>query len=454
MNPDQLPPHSIETEMVLLGSLMVGDIETRALMQGVYADIVQSDFFMPKHQAIYKALSKINTDGAVDLVLLLEEVRSLGVVDDIGGVDYLVELAEAVPVSVNAPHYVRILKNKSRLRKVINVACECVDAAQGSSPNAVTIIDNLVSGVSGIQSSSDRSKPELIGEIVARVYKEILSREPGVYPGLTIGMPSIDSYLKGVADSDLVVIGARPSIGKSALATSISESIARQGKGVLFFSLEMDRDQHGVRLLSSMSGVPMNKLRVNDLSDTDHVDIQSSMTRYEDMPIKFDDTPSISPNGIRRILREVMDERDVSAVFVDYLQIMSADGKYQMRSSEVGSISRGLKQIAKEFQTPVFALSQLNRSPSDGAKTLPSLSRLRESGDIEQDADTIMLLHRPGYYNDHDGSDSDTVLIVAKQRQGSTGPINGLTWNKQLCCFHDSRLQVIEENSLYLGGGT
>lgn len=448
---DKLPPHAIEAEMSLLGSLMVGGIEAKVLMQGVYADIVIGDFFLPKHQAIYKCLSKVNQCGAVDLVLLNEEIQSLGVSDEIGGVDYLIELAESVPTSINAPHYSRILKHKSRLRKVIDSASKSIVDAYGTTPNAITIIDNLISGVSGIQSSAGQSKPEFVSSIITRVYDDIKKREPGSYPGLRIGMPSIDSYLCGVADTDLVLIGARPSIGKSALATTMGESIARQGKGVLFFSLEMGKDQHGVRLLSSMSGVPMRKLRVNDLAEFDHVDIQRSMARYDSMPFEIEDTPAISPNGIRRVLREVLDQRDVSAVFVDYLQIMSADGRHDMRSSEVGAISAGLKRVAKEFEVPVFALCQLKRPQNPSAKAFPNLSDLKESGSLEQDADTVLLLHRQGYYTDHDGSPSDTALIVAKQRQGACGPINGLTWDGSLCRFNDTALIEKENNPLFLG---
>lgn len=453
MNSGQLPPHDHEAEMSLLGSLMVGGYERDVLMSGVYANINAADFFLPKHQAIFKAISKINDQGAVDLVLLWSAVKDSGLSEDIGGVEYLVELVDGVPESMHAPHYAAILKQKSRLRRAINVAERCLEDCYKPDANTVDIIDNLVGGVSGMQADADRGEPELVGPIIDRVWESIQAMEPGKFPGLKIGLPSVDDFLCGVSPTDLIIIGARPSIGKSALATTMAEAIAKQGKGVLFFSLEMGRDQHGIRILSSISGVPMGNLRSNELSGQDVKDVNDAREKYNEMEIVIDDTPSIKPSAIRRIVRQVKDKHNIAAIFIDYMQIMAPDRQRENRNAEVGSISRGLKAIAKEFETPVFALCQLNRHPSDGPEHLPTLSRLRESGDIEQDADAIMLLHRPGYWKSHTGSPSDATVIIAKQRQGPTGQTKNIDWDGDLCRFHDSQITIESEGDAGMWGG-
>ncbi len=432
---DRLPPHSIEAEMSLLGSMLLAGAQNIHLL-GEVMQVIKGpgDFYLPKHAAIYEALMELyDRNQSVDTVQLTDRLRDTNQYDAIGGVDYLVELAESVPTAVNAPHYARIIRDKAKLRGLIDAAGRILRDAHESAQPAAHVLDHAEKLIFDIAQSSRTSDPMALNELVHDAFTQLIERQESgrSLTGISTGYFQLDEMLSGLQAGEMLILAARPSMGKTALALNLAENIVANEKvPAAFFSLEMSKQQLVERLLSSRSGVDGQRMRRNMIGAEELHRIQNAAAELSEAPMFIDDTPGISILELRAKARRLAAQHDIKVIFVDYLQLASAPGA-ENRVQEVGQISRGIKALARELSVPVVCLSQLNRNPEGRESKKPMLSDLRESGAIEQDADVVMMLHREEYYHHDDEWKAEnpdklgvTELIIAKQRNGPTGEVN------------------------------
>ncbi|RMD65208.1 MAG: replicative DNA helicase [Planctomycetota bacterium] len=452
---DRLPPHSIEAEMALLGSMILEPAVT-----GEVIEIVRSPeaFYQPAHGAIFQTLVKLyDTRQSADLVQLTDALASSGALEDVGGQEYLLELAEAVPSAASALHYARIVSERHRLRRLIDAAGQILHNAFVTQPDdgpggegAQPVIDEaerLIFEIAEEAQSGDAAKlTELLHEAI-----DILERREGkTVTGLSTGFYDLDELTSGLQEGEMIVLAARPSMGKTALMLNLAEQVAlggRHGGGVPVgvFSLEMSRQSIAQRLLCARSGVDSHLVRSGKLSKDHFAKLIEACGELEEAKLFIDDTPGLSVLGLRARARRMAARHGVRCIFIDYLQLLTAPGKdRESRQVEVSAISRGVKALARELSIPVVVLSQLNRGAESREGHRPRMSDLRESGSIEQDADVVMLLHREAYY--HQGDDewaeqhpdeaNTAEVIVAKQRNGPTGLVK-LVWDARTTRFYD-----------------
>jgi replicative DNA helicase len=431
---DRLPPHSNEAEMCLLGSLILAGAENIHIIGQVMQIIKSSaDFYWPKNAAIYQALvDYYDKHQSIDSVQLAEALRTHKQLEAIGGVDYLIELAEAVPTSVNAPHYARIVRDKAKLRHLIDAAGRILHDAHESPMPADELMDHAEKEIFEIASRNEAGEPSTLSELVQHAFQQIQDRRdnPSTLTGLACGFGQLDDMLNGLQKGELIILAARPSMGKTACALNIAEYIAVTNKHpVAVFSLEMSRQQLAERLLSARSGVDSQRIRKNMLGEEELRRLHDTVAELYEAPMYIDDTPGLSVLELRAKARRLASRHDIRAIVIDYLQLMSYPGA-ESRVQEVGAISRGVKALARELNVPVVCLSQLNRNPEGRESKRPMLSDLRESGSIEQDADVVMMLHREEYYHNDPGWKAEnpdmiglSELIIAKQRNGPTGTV-------------------------------
>jgi replicative DNA helicase len=428
---DKLPPHAMEAECALLGSMI---LDSNVI--GDVSGIIQSpeDFYRPSHAAIYAVLLDLyESAGKIDIVQINQRLRDLGQLDQVGGTDALVALAESVPSAVTAPYYAGIVREKAALRHLITACSEGLQRAYTSADPVADQIDACEAAIFRLAEAGVGAGPQSeaagIGAILQTTYDDLdrRSREGGTISGLETGFFELDDMLSGLQAGDMVILGARPSQGKTAIALNIAEHVAiNRRHGVAVFSMEMSKSQLGQRLLCSRSGVDSHLLRRNMISADDFARLHASIGEMADAPLMIDDTPGLTVMGLRARARRMASRHHVKLIVVDYLQLMSSPGKHSGRVEEVSEISRGIKALARELAVPIICLSQLNRASESREGHRPRMSDLRESGAIEQDADVIMLLHREDYYHkDDDGYQPSNVaeVIVAKQRNGPCGTV-------------------------------
>ncbi|MFA6044013.1 MAG: replicative DNA helicase [Phycisphaerales bacterium] len=456
---DKQPPASPEAEMSLLGSVILDPAvipDVLGIVKG------PSDFALEKHSHIYKAVVDIyDQHHSGDLIQITDLLRDRGVLDQVGGADYLVELANAVPAAVNAPHFARLVAEKAKLRRLIEAAGQILydayHAGDLGPDGAREVLDSAEMRVFEIaqeQASSDpQSLTELLDLELARL--EAADFEGGGLSGVPTGYHELDELLRGMQPGEMLVLAARPSMGKTALALNLAEQMALGGIPVAgaptgrkspvgLFSLEMSKNAIVQRLLSARSGVSSQALRGgHKIPDAD---FRSLMMAAEDLkiaPVYIDDTPNLSVLNLRARARRMVAQHGVKVIMIDYLQLMSAPGAArESRQVEVSAISRGIKALARELNVPVLCLSQLNRASESREGNRPRMSDLRESGSIEQDADVIMLLHREEYYHIQDEDwkieNAEKIgmaeVIIAKQRNGPTGVVK-LSWDSRTTRF-------------------
>ncbi|QNN21125.1 replicative DNA helicase [Planctomycetales bacterium ZRK34] len=433
---DKLPPHSLEAEMSLLGSLIVAGTENVHLI-GEAMQILRgaSDFYQPRHAEIYQSIIDLyDRHQAVDLVQLVQRLRDRQQEESVGGVDYLVELAESVPTAVNVVHYARIVRDKAKVRHLINAAGTILHQAYDSDEPPNHLVDQAEKMIFDIAQDASADEPTALAELVQMTFEQLEARRDSgtTFMGVPTGYYLLDEYLGGLQRGDMLILAARPSMGKTALALNIAENIAvqsgGQGRPVAVFSIEMGKQQLADRLLSSYSGVDSQKMRRNMLSADDLHRLQEAASDLTAAPVFIDDTPGLSVLQLRAKARRLAARHDIEVIIIDYLQLMTSPGA-ESRQVEVSEISRGVKALARELKVPVICLSQLNRNPEGRESKRPMLSDLRESGSIEQDADVVMMLHRESYYHkgdeewaaDHPHGENEAELIIAKQRNGPTG---------------------------------
>lgn len=424
---DRLPPHSVETEMALLGSMI---LDPKVIGDVILIVKSPEDFYRPAHGAVFASLVELyDRHAAGDIALLHQRLEEKGVLTDVGGVEYLVQLAESVPAAINAPYYAKVVAEKALVRRLIGAAGEILQAAYTDGGEVRDVLDAAQRAIFDVVLQFDHEGTRSLSSLLEETLKAIESREQGHITGLATHFRELDEMTSGLQPGEMIIVAARPSMGKTSFALNVAENVALMGTPVGVFSLEMGKQQLAERLLSSRSEVDSHKLRRNMISKHDYHRIATAVGQLSEAPIFIDDTPGLSVLELRAKARRMVAKHQVKIIVVDYLQLMMGMTR-ESRQQEVAEISRGVKSLARELNIPVICLSQLNRAAENREDHRPRMADLRESGSIEQDADVVMMLHREDYYNQNkpDFEPSNIAeLIIAKQRNGPTGTVR-LTW--------------------------
>ena len=431
----RVPPNNQDAERSVLGCMM----QDREALGLAFEVLVADDFYQPANREIFDAMHTLNTQGMpVDLVTLDDELSRRGTLEGVGGTNYLIELSQFVPSTVNAKAYVQIVDEKSTLRRMIKATGDISQACYAQTEQVSDILGAADKSIFDIiMRRNEGSTLKHIADVLPDTYLRIeqLAQLKGSIDGVPMGFVDLDNLLTGLHGGELVIVGARPSMGKSAFGLNITGYAAlHAGRSVAYFSLEMPNDQLAMRLLCSDARVDMQAVRHGSLRDEDWVSLASTLGPLAASNIYMDDTSGITPSQLRSRCRRLKMERGLDMVVVDYLQLMNADGRVENRQNEVSEISRNLKSIAKELNVPVVALAQLSRAGAQRSDKRPILSDLRDSGAIEQDADVIMFLHREEYYDPNTEDKNIAEVIVAKQRNGPLGTVK-LAWLGQYTRF-------------------
>lgn len=418
------PPHSIEAEQSVLGGLMLNN---KAYFE--MADrLAAADFYRTDHQLIYRAIGELIGAGKpCDFVTLSEHLRHQSRLDEAGGVAYLGSLAVDTYSVANLLAYAEIVKERSVLRSLIAAGNDIGDLGyrpDGRAP--AELVDEAEQKVFAIRERGARGKTsyEAIGQLVERVEKniEILRNNPAALAGLATGFTELDRRTNGLHPGDLVIIAARPGMGKTSLAMNIAEHVAVDKKTpVAIFSMEMSGEQLALRVLSSFGRIELSHLRSGQLSDADMSRLVSADSLIREAPLYIDETGALSPLELRARARRLASQHNIKLIVVDYIQLMQVPGKQENRTNEISEISRNLKALAKELSLPIIALSQLNRAVEQRDNKRPRLADLRESGGIEQDADLVLFIYRDDMYNEASPAKGKAEIIIGKQRSGPTG---------------------------------
>jgi replicative DNA helicase len=434
----KVPPQNIDAEVSLLGSILIED----DVITTIADRITQGDFYDRRHGTIYAAMLKLyEQHKPVDLLTLSNALRDTGDLETTGGSSYLTELTNAVPTAAHAEHYADIVAEKSMRRKLIKASEDIVNLSftEGSS-SVQEILEEAEKRLFAVSQRNTRQDLVSIDQILAEGFDRLdeLHKNKGRLRGVRTGWRDLDNKTAGLQRSDLIILAARPAMGKTAFVLNLAQNVGLHEKqSVLFFSLEMGKDQLVDRMLASESGVDAWNIRTGNLSDEDFEKLGQAMGALSEAPIYIDDTPGITVLEMRTKARREAQKHPLGLIVIDYLQLMSgsrAGGDFN-RVQEVSEISRGLKLIARELNVPVIALSQLSRSVESRSPQIPQLSDLRESGSIEQDADIVAFLYREDYYNPETDRQHITDLILAKHRNGPTGRIE--------LYFHPEKLKFI-----------
>lgn len=434
----KIPPQSLDAEMSLLGAILIDDNVLADVSDKLRAD----DFYDKRHAAVFASMMRLyEKHKPVDLLTLSDELQAKNALETVGGSSYLTELTNYVPTAAHAAAYADLVRTKAVRRRLIKASSEIAELAYDEDK---PIADLLGQAEVDLFSVSDYNlKQDLISleSILAESFDRIeeLHRNKGSLRGVSTGYKDLDARTAGFQKSDLLILASRPAMGKSTLVSNLAYNIAsQQKKAVLFFSLEMSKDQLVDRMLADASGVDAFKIRTGNLTETDFGKLSDAMGEMAEAPIFIDDTPGLSVLEMRTKARREAHNQPLGLIIVDYLQLMQGSGNRRSndnRVQEVSEISRGLKLIARELDVPVIALSQLSRTVETRHPQIPQLADLRESGSIEQDADLVMFLYREDYYNPDTDNQHITDLIIAKHRNGPTGKIN--------LYFHPERLRFM-----------
>ncbi|MEN3015420.1 MAG: replicative DNA helicase [bacterium] len=422
---DNQLPNDNQAEKALLSSI----IYNPNILPQVIEAIEPDDFFWPENKAIYKAvLSLYQKNIPIDVISISNEIKHLKLekeLEFVGGIEYVASLLDILSIVKSPHHYIDIVKSKSIKTKIIRSSIQTIQDCYDEQLDINTILDKAQRRIVDISYSSKSKDYYSVSDILAVVLENIeLMAQDGVV-GITTGFEELDRMTSGLQRGDLVIIAARPSMGKTAFALNLSYNIAVKTKQpVIFFSIEMSKEQIAQRLLSLESSVPLSKIRNCSLTLQDMDRIAEAISILSEQPIYIDDSPVINTIDIRIKARKLkVEKKQLGAIFIDYLQLIKAEEKVESRVQELSQISRSLKSLAKELNVPVIALSQLSREVEKRADRRPLLSDLRESGAIEQEADLVMFLYREEYYSKETKNSNITELIIAKQRNGPTGTI-------------------------------
>lgn len=437
---DKTPPHALEAEIGLLGSMILDWQICGEVLQILSGP---DDFYKAEHAAIYQLLIELyDQNDPIDLVRIKQRLQDLGQLEEIGGVDYLVQLCEAA-FPAHAVYHAKLVCEKAILRRLIDAAGKILFDAYTMTEPVAQLLDNAEQQIFQLAESRVVQDASDLKTLLQETYERLEAQEGRHITGCETGFFELDELTNGLQPGEMIIVAARPSMGKTSLALNMAEHIAAANKQpVAIFSLEMSKQQLAQRLLCSRSGVDSHKLRRNMLSGDDFATLSMCVGELSEAPIYIDDTPGLTILGLRAKARRIAARHDIKALFIDYLQLMSAPGT-DSRQSEVAQMSRSIKALARELNVPVVCLSQLNRSPEAREGHRPRMSDLRESGSIEQDSDVILMLHREEYFhNDPDWREQNpdkvgvAELIITKQRNGPTGTIK-LQFHAATTRFHN-----------------
>lgn len=437
----RIPPHSVESEQSILGSII---LDKDAIIT-VAETILPGDFYKEAHKIIYESMLKLNNNNEpIDLITLIEELRKEGHLDSVGGISYLTSLSTIVPTTSNVKYYANIVKEKSVMRQLIKASNEIINLGYDGSVDVEDILNTAekkIFDISQEKASDDFQPINLVLQDTYDMIEKLYSDKTEV-TGITTGFKDLNKKINGLQRTDLILVAARPAMGKTAFSLNLVQNAALKGDAsVAVFSLEMSKEQLVQRMLSAQSNVELSKIKTGTLGEADWPRIIDAMAVLSEAKIHIDDTPGIKISEIRSKCRKLKIEKGLDFILIDYLQLMEGDGKNENRQQEIAKISRSLKILAKELDCPVVALSQLSRSPELRKDHRPILSDLRESGSIEQDADIVMFLYRDEYYHDDSEKKNIGEIIVAKNRHGETGTVE-LVWFGQVQKFADKVREV------------
>ena len=433
----KVPPQSLDAEMSLLGAVLIDEEVIADASEQVRAN----DFYDKRHQLIFAAMMRLyEKHKPVDLLTLTEELKKKDELDTVGGSTYLTELTNYVPTASHATAYAELVQQKAVRRRLIRASAEISEMGFDEETTPQELLEKAEAELFSVSDQSLKQDLVSIESILTESFDRIeeLHRNKGALRGIRTGYRDLDNMTAGLQRSDLIILAARPAMGKTTLVTNLAYNVATIAKlPVLFFSLEMSKEQLIDRMLADASGVDSWNIRTGNLSDDDFSKISEAMGEMAEAPIFIDDTPGLSVLEMRTKSRRAAHDQPLGLIIVDYLQLMQANGNHSgNRVQEVSEISRGLKLIARELNVPLIALSQLSRSVESRTPPIPQLSDLRESGSIEQDADIVSFIYRPGYYEpDNPEVQNITDLIIAKHRNGPVGKVQ--------LYFHPERLRFM-----------
>lgn len=433
---ERIPPHSIEAEKSVLGAALL----SKDALLDVVEIVKAGDFYDSNHREIFEAIQDLYRRSApVDALTVSEELKKRNSLEMVGGRAYIASLSSGTPTTSNATEYAKIVVESAAVRRLISTADDIVTKGYEGSMDAGQMLDYAERGIFEISQSRQKGQYAHIKDVLLENIEIIdrASQMDGGLTGITTGFKYLDSMTSGLQRSDLIILAARPAMGKTAFALSLALNAAvKGGASVMVFSLEMSKEQLGQRLLSMESKVSMQNLKTGRLERRDWDDINIALDVLSKANINIDDTAGINIMEMKSKCRRLKGEEGLDLVVIDYLQLMTPEGRADSRTQEISVISRNLKLLARELDCPVLVLSQLSRAPETRTDHRPMLSDLRESGSIEQDADIVIFLYRDEYYNEDTESPGECEVIVAKQRSGPTGTVK-VTWLDKLTKFVD-----------------
>jgi replicative DNA helicase len=416
-------PHNIEAEQSALGGML--------LSQEAIADVLEvvtgSDFYAPKHELIFNAIIYLFGRGEpTDVIAVTDYLNKQGNLLKAGGADYLHSLSSFVPTAANAGYYAKIVSDKAILRRLIDAGTRIAQSGFESQGEVEDLVNQAQSEVFAVVSQTAKDDYVGLSESIDYAIRDIESAQnrDGAMTGIPTGFTNLDTYTHGLHPGQLVIVAARPSVGKSTFALDIARTAAiKNNQATIFFSLEMGRSEIAMRMLSAESGIYLQSMRKGTLTEGDWAKLAAVRGKINDAPLYIDDSPNMSLVEIRAKCRRLSQQVDLKMVVIDYIQLMTSGKKVESRQQEVSEFSRALKLLSKELGVPVVALSQLNRQAEQTKDKRPELSQLRESGSLEQDADVVILLHREGLFEKDHPRAGEADLILAKQRNGPTGTV-------------------------------
>jgi replicative DNA helicase len=420
---DRIPPHNMEAEQAVLGAILLDNDAIVAAMEHIGPE----DFYRAAHQRIYEAMVELFDEAEpVDLVTLSTRLKDRGLLEEVGGIGYLTELANGVPTAANVAYYAQIIEEKSMLRRLIRTATQIVSSGYAGADDVHELISDAerrILEISGRRGEGFVPIRDVLMDVFERV--EFLYNHKGGITGIPSGFPDLDRLTSGFQRSDLIIVAARPSVGKTAFALNVAQNVGVRAKEtVAIFSLEMSAAQLVQRMICAEANVDASRMRSGHLEGDDWEKLTMAIGTLSEAAIYIDDSPAITTADIRAKCRRLKQERGLGLIVIDYLQLIHGRGRSgDNRQQEVSEISRSLKQIARELEVPVIALSQLSRSVEQRQDKRPLMSDLRESGSIEQDADIVAFLYRDDYYNQESEKKNIIEVIIAKQRNGPVGTV-------------------------------
>ena len=431
----RVPPQSIEAELSVLGAMM---LKKEAVTQAI--ELLRSDeFYRQAHRVVFEAMESLVREGEpVDIVTVTESLRKSGLLEQVGGITFLANLTNSVPSTANLAHYAKIFKEKAILRSLIDVSTEIAGMAYEGSEDIAVQLDGAEQKILAIAGGRTTGTFTPIKDVVFDAMDRVnqLAQSKGGITGLSTGLATLDSVTRGLQKSDLIIVAARPAMGKTAFVLNLATHVALQGGTVAFFSLEMPREQLMHRIFCAEGQIDATHLARGELDEEEWSRLVKVADRMIKTNLYFDDTSSTTVMDIRTRARRLKAERGLDLIAIDYLQLIQAPGRAENRTLAVAEMTRSLKVLARELSVPIIVLSQLSRATEGRSDKRPMLSDLRESGSIEQDADIVMFLYREDYYNQDTENANITELSIAKHRNGATDTVK-MFFQKEYTRFRD-----------------